>query len=188
MAKKKVNRIASIRHRFPTIEFTMTLFFLFVLILSITQYVKGSQEHLVFVPITLLLFVGLYFVTNWRNKTIIIEPDSITIKTPLKLKSMTFHKSQLRGFELTEILSGYGLIKNIRVVTTEEKKIEFFRDVYTETDYQRLIDSLKKSNLNYLGTSLLKSKNKRLYASIGKWALVVAMILFGLLQVVKLFK
>ena len=101
---------------------------------------------------------------------------------------MSFHLSQLKGFELREILSGYGLIKNVRIVTTENKKIEFFRDVYTEKDYQRLIDGLKKSNLNYLGTTELKSKNKKLYASIAKWSLVIAMTLFGLLQLVKLFK
>lgn len=188
MVKKNENRIATINHRFPSLELVTTLAFVVIMIISIREYLNGSQVHLIFVPILLLIFVGIYFLTNWKNKSVIIKPDCITIKRPLRLKDMTLQLNQIKGYELREIVSGYGLIKNVRIITSEDKKIEFFRDTYTEIEYQRLINGLKKSNLNYLGTSELESKNKKLYASIGKWGLIVAMILFGLLQVVKIFK
>ena len=148
--------------------------------LAVLIYFFKEIKDLVRGALTFLSF------TNWKNKNIIIEPDSIMIKTPLSLKGMTLHLNQLKGFEFREILSGYGLIKNVRIITSVGKKIEFFRDAYTETEYQRLINGLKKSNLNYLGTVELKSRNKQLFASMAKWTLVIALILFGLLQIVKM--
>ena len=138
-----------------------------------------------FIPVSIVVLVGFYFIANWRNKQLIIEQDHIILKRLLANKKM-IPNTDLRGFELRETYGRDGLGKNIRIIMNKGEKIDFIRDSYSSDEFRKLVNSLKKSELQYLGTVELKSKNKHLFASITKLGIALALILFLLLQIVKM--
>lgn len=187
MAKKKLNRIATIRHQFPFIELVGAGFFLFILFISTLKFYEGSRDHFVFIPISVVILIGLYFITNWRNKQLIIEQGHIVLKRLLASRKR-IPNTDLRGFELRETYGRDGVGKNLRIIMNKGEKIDFIRDSYSSTEFRKQVKALQKSELQYLGTVELKSKNKHLFASLTKWGIALGFILFFLVQIVKMFR
>lgn len=182
---KKTHRIATIKHQFPFIELAGSGFFIFILVGSVHKFLEGSEDHFIFIPVSVIALVSWYFLANWRNKRLIIEREYIVLK-PFLASKKTILNSEIKGFELIETYDSNGLVKNIRINLNGGGKIDFIRDCYDFEEYRKLMNSLHKSELKYLGTIELRSKNKFLLANLSKFGATWALILFILLSLLKL--
>ncbi len=185
MVAKKTKRIALVKPQFPYVEFLGTAFSIFILTGSIIKIIDGSSEHWVFMILSFCFFVALYFLTNWRNKKIIIEREQILVK-PLLTRTHVIPNSKIEGFELRETYDRIGLIKNLRIVLKNRRKIDFNKNCYSQNEYSRLIKALNQSELRFLGTNELKSKNKHVIGTIAKVGVLVALLFFLLTQIFKI--
>jgi len=185
MPAKKSKRIALVKPQFPYVEFLGTTFYLFILIMSTMKIMDGSGEHWVFIILSFCFLIGLYFLTNWRNKKIIIDQEQISIK-PLLNRITVIPNSKIEGFEMRETYDRSGLIKNIRIILKNGREIDFIKNCYSNNEYSRLIKALDQSEIRFLGTNELKSKNKLIIGTITKVGVLVAVLLFLLAQLFKI--
>jgi hypothetical protein len=161
--KASNKKIGTIKAKIGSVEIVTLVAFIILLTVSIQQFIREDFKtdwiYLLF-SILILITLLLAFI-NYKNKTIILTVDSMTIKRPLGLYSKTYLKEQLKGYDLQEYYDNQiGLARQIRIWTKDDKQIILIRDAYS--DYERVLMELKKFDLTYLGTVELTAKYKKL--------------------------
>lgn len=188
MKKDKADRIIfRLKLNFPWVETAVLLFFLFTIYISVDKLnstADNSYYYILISGIILFGFFGILF--DVTRKTVTIKDNGITIIHWLIRRKCVIKKEELKGFEVRETYDRTGLIKQIRLLTKTEKKIEFVKDNYS--NYERLPEGLRRAGISYLGTVELNSKNKNLIGLITKISFSLMIVLFLLLQLLKTFK
>lgn len=188
MKKDKADKIIfRLKLNFPWIEIAVLSFFTFIVYISIHKLFSTADNSYYYTSIagiiSLIVFGLLY---DYTRKTLLIKDNDITIIHWLTRRKRIINKEELKGFELRETYDRTGVIKQIRLLTKSDEKIEFVKDNYI--NYDRLTNGLKKAGISYLGTTELNSKNKYLIGLITKISFSLMIILFLLLQLFKAFK
>ncbi|MCH6198701.1 hypothetical protein MMU07_03850 [Aquiflexum sp. LQ15W] len=188
MKKDKADKIMfRLKLNFPWIEIAVLIFFTFIIYISIYK-LKSTADNSYYYSsiagiISLIVFGLLY---DFTRKTVLVKDNDITIIHWLTRRKRIIKKEELKGFELRETYDRTGVIKQIRLLTKSDEKIEFVKDNYI--NYNRLPNGLKKAGISYLGTTELNPKNKYLIGLITKISFSLMIILFFLLQLLKAFK
>ena len=92
----------------------------------------------------------------------------------------------IKGYDLKENYTRYGLVKHVRVIVDDKLTFEFIRDNYC--NYDRLTRGLKAAKVQFLGTTEIKSKYKHVLSLVTVISSAVAIIMFLLVQLLKVFK
>lgn len=174
-----------LEHDFPFVEFCGIGTFLFLLGISVKRYFTDFDVDLIFIISGIIAGLFLfYWLTNSRNKTIIFEDETIKIKSLLGFSSTILEINELEGYYLKETYTRWGLDYHYLLVTKKNKNYEFIKDAYS--NYHRLPTYLKNYNVKFLGKREIKWKYKHIYSSIGIYASIISIVLFLLLQLIKL--
>ena len=188
MKKDKADKIIfRLKLNFPWVETAVLLFFLFTIYVSaerINFTADNSYYYTLIGGIILLGFFGILY--DYTRKTLTITDNGINIIHWLTRRKRVIKKEELKGFEVRETYDRTGLIKQIRLLTKTDKKIEFVKDNYS--NYERLPEGLRRAGISYLGTVELNSKNKNLIGLITKISFSLMIVLFLLLQLLKTVK
>ncbi|EAZ79938.2 hypothetical protein ALPR1_14954 [Algoriphagus machipongonensis] len=176
-----------LKHDFPFIEICGICSFLILLGISIKSYFNDFEIDWLFIIVGISVgLIFFYWLTNSRNRTIIFENETIKIKPLLKFSAIVLKLNEIQGYRLKETYTRTGLDYNIQLITKENKNYEFIRDAYS--NYHRLPAYLKNSGIKYLGTKEITWKYKYIYSRIGVYASIISVILFFLVQLMKILK
>jgi hypothetical protein len=126
-----------------------------------------------------------YWLTNWRNKKIIFENELIKLKPFFKINSSIYNKKDILGFFIIERYTNTGLDNHILLIT-KHKKYEFVKDAYS--DFEKIKKLFENKGISYLGKREIKWKYKKHYGFLSAIAGGLIIIMFFLLQLLKLFK
>lgn len=178
--------VGTIKSKVGLTEIIAFGFFTILLVVSVIQFINNDfSSEWIYIIVLILTFCGLLLVfINYKNKTILFTKDSITIKRPFGLYTKTYLREEIKGYDLQEFYAtNIGLTRQIRLWTKDNKKIVLVRDAYS--DYRQIQRELKKNEYQFLGTVEMKSAQMKLIATVAKWTLIIAMLMFVLLGVLK---
>ncbi len=176
-----------LKNNFPDIEFALIGFFLFIICICIFQFIKTSQVDYIYIALGTTIAsaaFGLFF--NNSRKSLTITSSKIIIQKWITRKVFEFKIVDVKGYDLKENYSRYGLVKHVRVIVDDKLAFEFIKDNYS--NYDRLRRGLKVANLQFLGTTEIKSKYKHVLSLVTIISSTVAIIMFLLVQLLKVFK
>lgn len=175
-------RQKTIKHDFPMIELSLIAFMIFAIIITTIQILNGGEGYYFIYPISFLgLIFGIWLI-NYRNKKIEIRDSYLIISTYLGLKRKKYSRTDFKGYEIYETFDQTGLVKQIRLIDLNNKRIPFIRDSYR--DYDKLIQLIKNYGIEYIGEKEIKWRFKKQYGLITSISFIIAMILFFLLKVI----
>ena len=175
----------TLKHDFPFVEVCGIGSFLFILGFSIKGYIEEKGIEWLILIFAAIVGLGFtYWLTNTRNQKLTFEIEHIRIRPWLSFKPIILSLNEIQGYKLKETYTRTGLEYHIQLITKTGKNYEIIKDAYS--DYGRLPVYLKNCGIKYLGTKEITWKYKHLYSRIGIYASMTAVILFLLVQVMKI--
>ena len=147
-------------------------------------YVATEWWFLLSICITTFGLLILMF--RQQYKKVIIYDDRIDIKPMFSYRTQTIYFEKLNGFELFETFFIRGFVSNIRIISKINNDIVLHRDNYN--NYDKIINGLKQSELEFLGLNEVKEKFKSKYGKLLKWSAIIYPIIYGLFLLFKATK
>ena len=137
-----------------------------------------STEWWFLLSISVTTFGLLILMFRQQYKKVIIYYDKIDIKPMFSFRTQTIYFEELNGFELFETFFIRGFVSNIRIISKINNDIVLHRDNYN--NYDKIINGLKQSELEFLGLNEVKEKFKSKYGKLLKWSAIIYPIIYGL--------
>lgn len=187
MKKVDEKNIFRLKSAFPDIEVALLGVYFYFACVCIYKFAETKEFEyiwLLFVLIVVSVAFGLLF--NNSRKSLTITSQKIIIQKWITREKFEFEIKKIKGYDLKENYSRYGLVKHVRVIVDDKLKFEFIKDNYS--NYDRLTQGLKVAKLQFLGTTELKSKYKHALKLVTVISSAVAILLFLLLQLLKVFE
>jgi hypothetical protein len=181
--------IVTAKMNFPFEFYAATLFFIFIFFVIIGKIVSNEKpilEWFLLLGLSLIIFIGIITIGRSQYKRFVVYENKIIIRPIFSIKPIIIHMNQLRGFELFETTVFGGFDFNIRLVTLNEDKILFPKDRYS--NYDKILNGLHKSKLQYLGQKEYNKKYKKEKESILKWSAILLPIIYGLFLLLRTLK
>jgi len=145
-----------------------------------------SIEWWFLLSISVTTFGLLILMFRQQYKKVIIYYDRIDIKPMFSFRTQTIYFEELNGFELFETFFMRGFVSNIRIISKINNDIVLHRDNYN--NYDKIINGLKQSELEFLGLNEVKEKFKSKYGKLLKWSAIIYPIIYGLFLLFKATK
>jgi len=145
-----------------------------------------SIEWWFLLSISVTTFGLLILMFRQQYKKVIIYYDRIDIKPMFSFRTQTIYFEELNGFELFETFFIRGFVSNIRIISKINNDIVLHRDNYN--NYDKIINGLKQSELEFLGLNEVKEKFKSKYGKLLKWSAIIYPIIYGLFLLFKATK
>jgi len=145
-----------------------------------------SIEWWFLLSISVTTFGLLILMFRQQYKKVIIYYDRIDIKPMFSFRTQTIYFEELNGFELFETFFMRGFVSNIRIISKINNDIVLHRDNYN--NYDKIINGLKQSELEFLGLNEVQEKFKSRYGKLLKWSAIIYPIIYGLFLLFKATK
>lgn len=190
MPKQPDKIIMTAKIKFPLEIYGFTAFVLFVAFIVTQKIMFGNgYEPIEILSLTVLISACLAFsiyLGRQQYKRLVIYPERIVIKPIYSFGTTIIEKDQLRGFELFETAVRGGLGYNMRLITSDGKRIILPRDNYQ--NYDKLIAALHKSEFSYLGQTDLNKRFASSYGKLLRWTAIVVPFVLGIFILLKMMK
>lgn len=155
--------------------------------MSIFRYAITDEAGYIWTFIgTIIGFSFFAYVFDKSFKSLLVADSHIEIKTWLTKRKSIVPIKEIKGYEKREIYTRFGLTDHVRIVTHDNRYFEFMAENYS--NYRWLPKGLARTKIQYLGRVEMKSKYKYLITQITVLSSLVAILLFFLLQLIKLFR
>lgn len=187
MKRSDDKAIFKLKGNFPDVEVGLLAVYCFIIGVCIYKYIETSQTYyiLLFIGVVVVsVAFGLFF--NNSRKTLEITDTKIVVKKWISRQLLQFELKDIKGYDLKENYSRYGLVKHIRLIVSDKLTFEFIGDNYS--NYDRLIPALKAAKIQFLGTTELNSKYKHVLSLVTVISGAIALIMFLLVQLLKVLK
>ncbi len=171
-----------IKPEFPIMELTLLGAMFFIIGIISIQILKGGEGYFVVYPLPIIGLILGYFFTNYRNKKLERNGTDLIIK-PFFKKSRVYNSKNIKGYEIYETFDRTGLVKQIRLLDLNGRKIVFVRDSYN--DYDKLIQLIKNCGFKFIGEREIKWKYKQQYGIFVSISFILAISLFFLLKLIE---
>lgn len=177
----------TLKRKLPYFEITVLAWFLFLVCLAISRFVITNEAGYIwlFVGATIGFSFFVYVFDN-SSKSLLVADNHIEIKTWLTKRKTMVPIKEIKGYEKREIYTRFGLTDHVRIVTHDNRYFEFMAENYS--NYRWLPKGLARTKIQYLGRVEIKSKYKYRITQITVIGSLLAVLLFFLLQLIKLFR
>jgi hypothetical protein len=177
----------TLRRKLPYFEITVLAWFLFLVCLAISRFLITDEAGYIWAFAGGMIgFSFFVYVFDNSCKSLLVADNHIEIKTWLTKRKTMVPIKEIKGYEKREVYTRFGLTDHVRIVTRDNRIFEFIPDNYS--NFRWLPKGLSRTKIQYLGRVEIKSKYKYLITQITALSSLIAILLFFLLQLIKLFR